>query len=274
VCQSVGGRTFKGAAFVAKPDRVEFKDFDVGKEYHLRFILTNVSLTFNSFKVLDLPDAVRDFFEISYVKPGRMSAGTTCAVDVTFTPQVNEDITTELPLLAETGPCAVPIVCTTKKVVPVVAEKHLDFGEVVLGELKTIKLRIENRGALATAYSLVDPDTGALVGSQATSPVDDRSAPPPAAPTPQLLPVDNTDDAEQEIDRLVDLCEEAEAIRLRHSTQRRGEAQLLREAAALSERAFQYPDGRGAMFFASRGTLGPYTEIAHDIHFSPLEQGR
>ena len=34
-----------------------FQDFDVGKEYRHRFILTNVSLTFNTFKILNLPDS-------------------------------------------------------------------------------------------------------------------------------------------------------------------------------------------------------------------------
>ena len=53
--------------------------------------------------MLDLPDNVRDFFEVSYLKPGRMSAGTSCSIDVTFKPQVNEDIFTEIPLLSQTG---------------------------------------------------------------------------------------------------------------------------------------------------------------------------
>ncbi len=50
--QVAGGRTFTGAmAFMPKPAVVLFKDFDVGKTYHRRFTLTNVSLTFNAFKV-------------------------------------------------------------------------------------------------------------------------------------------------------------------------------------------------------------------------------
>ena len=40
----------------------------------MRFTLTNVSYTFNHFKLLDLDDEIKDFFEITYEKPGRMSA--------------------------------------------------------------------------------------------------------------------------------------------------------------------------------------------------------
>jgi hypothetical protein len=74
--QIAGGRVFKGEAFISKPDILLFKDFEVGRSYKKNFILTNVSYTFNSFKLLALDDAVIDFFVITYEKPGRMSAGT------------------------------------------------------------------------------------------------------------------------------------------------------------------------------------------------------
>ena len=45
--QIAGGRTFHGQAFVAKPDIILFKDFQVGKVYKKKILLTNVSLTFN-----------------------------------------------------------------------------------------------------------------------------------------------------------------------------------------------------------------------------------
>ncbi|CAM9229923.1 unnamed protein product, partial [Chrysoparadoxa australica] len=103
--QVAGGRIFKGkAAFASKPASIMFKDFSVNRVHKRRLVVTNVSLSFNSFKVLNLPDTVRDFFEISYIKPGRMSAGMTCCIDITFSPKVNEDIFTELPLRTETGP--------------------------------------------------------------------------------------------------------------------------------------------------------------------------
>ena len=46
-------------------------------------------------------DEVKDFFEIMYTKPGRMSAGMTCAINITFHPKVNKDIIVELPFLVQ-----------------------------------------------------------------------------------------------------------------------------------------------------------------------------
>lgn len=43
-------------------------------------VVTNVSLSFNTFKLVDLPDKIRDFFKVSYIPPGRMSAGTSCVI--------------------------------------------------------------------------------------------------------------------------------------------------------------------------------------------------
>lgn len=48
--QVVLGREYKGSGFAASPSTVDFVDFDVGVPMTRRFILTNVSLTFNSFK--------------------------------------------------------------------------------------------------------------------------------------------------------------------------------------------------------------------------------
>jgi hypothetical protein len=185
--QSTAGYTFAGkAAFLPKPASVEFLDFEPGHVYKRKFSLTNTSLTFNSFKLLELPNNVRDFFEISYDKPGRMPAGTSCSVEVVFRPSVNGDIRTALPLLTETGPTEVPIVCCTKKVVPSVASDHVAFGTVTMGELKTLSLVIRNGGALTTSFELIDPETGALVGDQAPKslPENEQDPDPARAVTP------------------------------------------------------------------------------------------
>ena len=60
------GRVYKGAAFVSKPIEILFKDFEIGKKYKKSILFTNTSYTFNSFKLIDLPDSVIDFFSISY----------------------------------------------------------------------------------------------------------------------------------------------------------------------------------------------------------------
>ncbi|KAH8059174.1 hypothetical protein JL722_5728 [Aureococcus anophagefferens] len=151
--QIIAGRTLRSAAFVAEPTRIEFKDFAVGESHHRKITLTNVSLSFNNFKVLPLGDAIVDFFDVSYVKPGRMSAGTSCVIDVTFTPQVDEDIFDELPLLAATGP--------------------FSFDNVVMGETSTFSLIIKNQGALPTKFEFFDPKTGAPAGIDDASLEDD-----------------------------------------------------------------------------------------------------
>ena len=102
--QSVAGKTLKSSAFVSEPSTIEYIDFTPGQRHVLNIKLTNGSLTFNNFKLLPLADEVTDFFEITYTKPGRMSAGTSCMLEIAFTPQVNEDIFAELPMLAATGP--------------------------------------------------------------------------------------------------------------------------------------------------------------------------
>eukprot|EP00903_Cladosiphon_okamuranus_P020361 g18681.t1 len=86
--QVAAGKTFKDRpSFVAKPERIVFKDFVVGKVHRRRVVLTNVSLTFNTLKVLDMSDEINRFFDVTYAKPGRLSAGMTCAVDIAFTPK-------------------------------------------------------------------------------------------------------------------------------------------------------------------------------------------
>lgn len=49
--QVVWGREFEGQAFLAKPKVLMYKDFVVGKVYTKKVVLTNVSYTFNTFKV-------------------------------------------------------------------------------------------------------------------------------------------------------------------------------------------------------------------------------
>jgi len=70
--------------------------------------VTNVSLSFNSFKLLSLDDEIKDFFEITYTPSGRMSAGLSTTIQIVFSPKIRNDakgvdINSFLPLLAETG---------------------------------------------------------------------------------------------------------------------------------------------------------------------------
>jgi hypothetical protein len=51
---------------------VLFKDFVVGAVYKKKLVLTNVSYSFNTFKVLELEDEYKDFFVVEYTFPGAM----------------------------------------------------------------------------------------------------------------------------------------------------------------------------------------------------------
>jgi len=146
--QVVLGRSFQGQSFQPKPSSIQFCDFEVGKTYEKVFVLTNVSYSFASFKLLHLPRDLRNFFEICFEKPGRMSAGLSCKILITFTPKVNSDIFFGIPFLSSTGRFDVPVHCTTKKLKPVLMQPQLDFGCVVHGESKTLRFKIRNHGAL------------------------------------------------------------------------------------------------------------------------------
>ena len=146
--QVAGGRLFQGQAFVPKPAEVLYKDFEVGKVYDQTFTLTNASYTFNSFKLLDLDDAIIDFFVIKFERPGRMSAGVSCPIHITFTPQVRQDIFSSIKLLTETGPVEIPLRCLIKRCAPRVVTNEIDFGSMVIGQHMTQLVHINNTQAL------------------------------------------------------------------------------------------------------------------------------
>lgn len=119
-------------------------------------LFTNVSFSFNSFKLLPLEDKVKDFFNIVYTPTGRMSAGLSTTITITFTPQLNEDIKTVFPILSETGKIDIPLICTCKKALISLEEPLINFGQVIFGEQNTQYLKINNTGALATKIYIKD----------------------------------------------------------------------------------------------------------------------
>ena len=171
--QVVWGKEFQGRAFLSQPEEIVFEDFTVDIPVTQQFILTNVSNTFNNFSLLQLPEEVIDFFEISYHKPGRMSAGMTCSLTITFTPKINRDVVTEIPFLAKTGPFTVPIRCLTKKAIPKVKCTDIDLGNVVMGESNSVALEIVNEGALNVNYELIELESNYDTSTSLEPAVDD-----------------------------------------------------------------------------------------------------
>eukprot|EP00928_Gymnodinium_smaydae_P071664 TRINITY_DN5519_c0_g1_i1.p1 TRINITY_DN5519_c0_g1~~TRINITY_DN5519_c0_g1_i1.p1 ORF type:complete len:1585 (+),score=286.70 TRINITY_DN5519_c0_g1_i1:58-4755(+) len=157
--QRCWGKEFKGDAFLAKPSVIAFDDFEVGKKYRQIVEITNVSYTFNQFKLLPLDDRVQEFFEIEFVPPGRMSAGVTRFVTIWFHPKVSKDINTTFPILAKTGKIDFPMRCTTKKTILTItpqdadASPSIDFGQVLDGEVGERILYVKNTGALPATFT-------------------------------------------------------------------------------------------------------------------------
>jgi hypothetical protein len=141
---------FKGQAFISKPSKIVFKDFDLGRTRVQTIQLTNVSFSFNSFKLIPLNEKIRDFFDITYTPPGRMSAGMSCPIRIKFKPEVDEDIFDYFPILSATGEIRIPIECTCKKAIVTALDATIDFGKVIEGEDKTLNFCLTNSGALET----------------------------------------------------------------------------------------------------------------------------
>ena len=167
--QVVAGRAFHGVPFSASPSVVEFVDFEVGQEYRQKVVLTNTSFGTNSFQLLPSPHRALTFV---YTPSGGLSAGMTTELVVVFKPRDNLDITVALQLLAQNGPFSLPCRCRARKCVPVVVPTdELLFGDVCRGDSRTHTLSLENKGALATTWTLTleTPPPGETAGSLSAS---------------------------------------------------------------------------------------------------------
>jgi hypothetical protein len=85
-----------------------------------------------------------------------MSAGISSKVTVKFTPQLNQNINTSLPLMTGSGRMAIPIVCSYRKAVVNAKSTVIDFGDVLYGEDKEMHIELENFGALETMLKVKD----------------------------------------------------------------------------------------------------------------------
>ncbi|ELU13530.1 hypothetical protein CAPTEDRAFT_225037, partial [Capitella teleta] len=173
--QVAGGREFQGCAFYSKPDVVHFKDFEVGKTYKKRVILTNVSYTVNYCKLTGLTEHLKDFITLSFDPPGQMSAGLTCELNVTFKPMINEDLTGFIHFLAQTGPFKIPLKCSTKKCNLSVDKDEVDFGTSVIGETLSRSITLSNKGALPTKFDFYKITADTVRGNLSAS-VDESVA--------------------------------------------------------------------------------------------------
>ncbi|XP_078498582.1 cilia- and flagella-associated protein 74 [Lissotriton helveticus] len=150
--QVASGHEFKGCPFYSKPDVIHFKDFDVGKTYKKKIILTNASYSINFCKLSGVSEHLKDFIVIQFDPPGQLCPGMSCEMAVTFKPMINEDLDGKVMFLAQTGTFAIPITCTTKKCDLAVDKELIDFGTHVVGETISRTITLTNRGALGTRF--------------------------------------------------------------------------------------------------------------------------
>ncbi|KAG7392122.1 hypothetical protein PHYPSEUDO_002346 [Phytophthora pseudosyringae] len=207
--QVVWGKTFTGNAFLANPQMLWFKDFDVGLPLTRGFTLTNVSNTFNQFRLLPMDDEVIELFDIVYEKPGRMSAGMSCSLKMTFSGTEGRDLETTLSVAAPTGVFQLPVRCTCKKAVPVLSQRKFQFPEVVAGERATVALTLANEGALPLEYRVrrlpppsIEPEQPASITDQPTDLETHDDKEPGETELENDVDVDTTngDSAELELD--------------------------------------------------------------------------
>ncbi|KAI4895097.1 hypothetical protein NFI96_026229 [Prochilodus magdalenae] len=157
--KAAGGKEFKGPPFVSKPEIVLFKDFDVGKTYKKKVVLTNVSHCTNYCRLLEVSQNLMDFVSVSFDPPGPMSAGMACELEAVFRPVLNENLEGEVQFQSAAGPFSVIIKCTRKKCEMVVDSSLIDFGTHVVGQTISRIITLTNRGALGTRYALAPLST-------------------------------------------------------------------------------------------------------------------
>jgi hypothetical protein len=132
-----------------------YRYIEVGKKYKQRCSLTNISYSQNTFKVMDIDIEFRGFFDVEYDFPGRMSAGMSSDVFLTFTPQVATPFMTTLPLSTNTGIVYVPLECYPKSADVFTPTPVLDFTQVTLGETVTLGGELENSGAIPVPFTVL-----------------------------------------------------------------------------------------------------------------------
>ncbi|XP_069466272.1 cilia- and flagella-associated protein 74 isoform X2 [Ambystoma mexicanum] len=175
--QVASGHEFKGCPFYSKPDIINFKDFDVGRTYKKKIIMTNASYSINFCKLVGVSEHLKDFIAIQFEPPGQLCPGMSCEMAVTFKPMINEDLEGKVMLLAQTGSFSIPITCTTKKCELAVDKELIDFGTYVVGETISRTITLTNRGALGTAFKFQTLTNAGALSQLASTKSSQRATP-------------------------------------------------------------------------------------------------
>ncbi|XP_009323419.1 PREDICTED: uncharacterized protein CFAP74 [Pygoscelis adeliae] len=152
--QILSGRECKGCSFYSKPSCIHFKDFDVGQIYKKKIVLINASYSVNFCRLVGISEWLKDFISIHFDPPGKMSAGMSCEIVVTFKPMINETLEGEVMFMAQTGSFSVPLKCTAKRCILALDKELIDFGSHVVGEKISRTINLTNSGALGTRFKV------------------------------------------------------------------------------------------------------------------------
>ncbi|NXP81994.1 CFA74 protein, partial [Ramphastos sulfuratus] len=150
--QMMAGGECRERAFYSKPGCIHFKDFDVGQTYKKKIALINASYEVNSCRVVGVSEWLKDFIRIHFDPPGKVYAGMSCEVVVTFKPMTNETLEGEVMFMAQTGPFSVPLKCTAKRCLLALDKELIDFGSHEVGERISQTIKLTNSGALGTRF--------------------------------------------------------------------------------------------------------------------------
>ncbi|XP_069730738.1 cilia- and flagella-associated protein 74 isoform X2 [Phaenicophaeus curvirostris] len=150
----VSGRECKRDTFYSKPNCIHFKDFDAGQTYKKKIALINASYSVNFCRLVGISESLKDFISIHFDPPGKMSAGMSCEVGVTFKPMINETLEGEVMFMAQTGSFSIPVKCTPKRCILALDKELIDFGSHVVGETISRTITLTNSGALGTRFKV------------------------------------------------------------------------------------------------------------------------
>ncbi|NXW82105.1 CFA74 protein, partial [Alopecoenas beccarii] len=150
--QIMCGHEYKGCTFYSKPSCIHFKDFDVGQIYKKKIVLINAAYSVNSCRLVGISEWLKDFISINFDPPGKVCAGMSCEVLVTFKPMINETLEGEVMFMAQTGSFSVPLKCTAKRCILALDKELIDFGSHVVGETISRTIALTNSGALGTRF--------------------------------------------------------------------------------------------------------------------------
>uniref|UniRef100_A0A4W4DUM2 Abnormal spindle-like microcephaly-associated protein ASH domain-containing protein n=1 Tax=Electrophorus electricus TaxID=8005 RepID=A0A4W4DUM2_ELEEL len=159
------GKELKHPPFVSKPEIVLFKDFDLGRTYKKKVVLTNVCHTTNYCRFLGVSQNLFDFLSVSVcieiqfpyclqniLVLGILSTHVSFLLFLSF--QLNEDLDGRIQFQSANGPFYVIVKCRRKRCEMVVDSSLIDFGTHVVGQTISRVISLTNRGALGTCYAL------------------------------------------------------------------------------------------------------------------------